>query len=468
MGELQTGKQKHGVHSGSGLAFSAVATQANRITKSACFRKAKRLARFLAYAVENTLAGKEEVLKETVLGIEVFDRQDFDPRYDPIVRIDARRLRVRLAKYYESEGVGDPIIIDFEPGSYVPRFWSASGRDRLPQSGLSAAKKSMQGVLSLTRLAQAKQQLDSLTPSGIVNSMALFEGIIAAHPEDALAHAGYAMASMLKAVFFYEPSAIAMPRAHASIERALAIDPGRPEAHVAQGALRALYDFDFPAANSAFLMASRLKPGSAHVLQARAAFYLAPLGFLEEALEEIRYALERQPRSLFYLHNLGWVQYLQRDYQAAAATAERILKANQNLLPAIHLRALVFEQLGRQTLASEAFSSDAFRSSYPLATMRAEALCLTRVGNHTEATELARKMEAMYQPGVLNALALAEVFVAVEDFDRAFKWLESAYRDRRHRLIYLKSDPAWDPIRADARFADLLVKMGLAPTATYR
>ena len=466
MDEPQSEKEKRGVHSGSGLEVSAIAAQASQIVKSACFRKARRLVRFLAYAVENTLAGKEEVIKETVLGIEVFDRgQDFDPRSDPIVRIDARRLRVRLAEYYESEGAGDSIIIEFEPGSYVPRFWSAAGREAVPRHGLSATPKSIHGLTGLAVLAKAKKQLDSLTPEGVVNSMALFGDIIAADPGHALAHAGYAVASVLKAVLFYEPPTIAMPRAHESVERALAIDPGCVQAHVVRGTLRALYDFDFAGANSAFLMASRLKPGSAPALQARAAFYLAPLGFLEEAVEEVRYALEREPRSLLYLHNLGWIQYLQRDYQASAATAERMLKLNQNLLPAVFLRALAFERLGRQAAAGAAFSSDAFRSSYPLATLRAEALRLVRARSRAAAAELARKMASMYQPGVLNALALAEVFVALEEFDRAFDWLESAYRDRRHHLIYLKSDPAWDPIRTDTRFADLAGKMGLAQTA---
>jgi hypothetical protein len=133
-------------------------------------------------------------------------------------------------------------------------------------------------------------------------------------------------------------------------------------------------------------------------------------------------------------------------------------------VPAIYLRALAWERLGRQALASAAFLSDDFRSSYPLAPLRSEALRLARAGSRAEAAEIARKMEAMYQPGVLNALAVAEVFVAVENFDRAFDWLESAYRDRRHRLIYLKSDPAWDPIRSDSRFAGVVAKMGLAQT----
>lgn len=455
-------------HAASGLAVSAIADQAGRIARSACFHKARQLVRFLGYAVEKTLSGNEDALKETVLGIEVFGRgPDFDPRSDPIVRIDARRLRARLADYYESEGAGDPIVIEFEPGSYVPRFRnSLAGPEATPKRRPVAAPKSIKSLLNLTKLAQAKQQLDSLTPAGVVNGMAQFERIIAASPEHALAHAGYAMASMIKAIFFYEPSETAMPRARASLERALAIDPGCAEAHAGLGALRALHEFDFPGANAAFLMAARLKPDAASVVQARAAFYLAPLGFLEEAAEEVRYALERESRSPLYLHNLGWIQYLQRDYPAALATAERILKGNQHLVPAVYLRALACERLGRQALASAAFLGEDFRGPYPLAPLRSEALRLALAGRRAEAAEIARKMEALYQPGILNALAVAEVFVAVEDFDRAFQWLESAYRDRRHRLIYLKSDPAWDPIRSEPRFAALVARMGLAETGT--
>jgi tetratricopeptide (TPR) repeat protein len=460
--EPKARKQDDGIHQASGLPVSAIADQARRIAGSACFRKARRLTRFLEYAVENALAGREDALKETVLGIEVFDRgQDFDPRSDPIVRIDARRLRARLAEYYESEGVAAPIVIEFELGSYVPRFRRAGQNTEPLKPGFARAPKGLKALLTINQFAKARQQLDTLTPGGILKSVSLFERIIAANPEHPLAHTGLATASMIMAMFFYEPSATAMPRARASVERALEIDPACAEAHAALGAVKALHDFDFPAANASFLMASRLKPGSASILHARAAFYLTPLGFLDEAAEDVRKALQRDSRSLLCQHTLGWIQYLRRDYAAAAATAERILKANKELIPAVYLRALACERLGRWAFAASEFSSDAF-SAHPLAHLRSEALRLAGERNREAASRIARKMEAMYQPGILSALALAEVFVAIDDFDRAFDWLEAAYRDRRHRLIYLKSDPAWDPIRAQARFGILVTKMGLA------
>jgi len=81
------------------------------------------LCRFLRYIVEETLAGRASGIKEQVLGLEVFDRgPDFNPRLDPIVRVQARNLRSRMAKYYEGPGQADPIRIELPKGTYIPVF----------------------------------------------------------------------------------------------------------------------------------------------------------------------------------------------------------------------------------------------------------------------------------------------------------------------------------------------------------
>ncbi|MEO8373409.1 MAG: tetratricopeptide repeat protein [Candidatus Solibacter sp.] len=69
------------------------------------------------------MAGRASGIKEQVLGLEVFDRgHDFNPRLDPIVRVQARNLRSRMAKYYEGPGKYDPIRIELPKGTYVPIF----------------------------------------------------------------------------------------------------------------------------------------------------------------------------------------------------------------------------------------------------------------------------------------------------------------------------------------------------------
>lgn len=79
--------------------------------------------RFLRFVVEESLNARDHGLKEYLIGVHVFDRApSFDPRLDPIVRVEARRLRRKLAEYYERDGNLDPIRICFEKGTYAPQF----------------------------------------------------------------------------------------------------------------------------------------------------------------------------------------------------------------------------------------------------------------------------------------------------------------------------------------------------------
>src|SRR5947207_7278190 len=99
------------------------ASQLNRILASKAFRQADRLKRFLSFIVEETIAGRGEHLKEFVVGVEVFGKpESFDPRNDPIVRVQARRLRAQLARYHREEGPDSEVVIELPKGGYAPVF----------------------------------------------------------------------------------------------------------------------------------------------------------------------------------------------------------------------------------------------------------------------------------------------------------------------------------------------------------
>jgi serine/threonine-protein kinase len=94
-----------------------------KLSASPRFASSERLCRFLAFTVEETLAGRTSQLKETTVGAEVFGRKpDYDPRVDAVVRIEAVKLRARLREYYDNEGRQDPVRIDLPKGGYVPAF----------------------------------------------------------------------------------------------------------------------------------------------------------------------------------------------------------------------------------------------------------------------------------------------------------------------------------------------------------
>ena len=98
-----------------------------RVVESPGFATAGRLAPFLTFVVERVLSG--EPVKESIVGVEVFGRPpDYDPRIDPIVRVEARRLRSRLAGYYAGPGAEDPVRIELPKGTYAPVFASREPR----------------------------------------------------------------------------------------------------------------------------------------------------------------------------------------------------------------------------------------------------------------------------------------------------------------------------------------------------
>jgi TolB-like protein len=113
----------------------AIREQLSRLLESSTFIQSQRLSRFLRFTVDTTLTGRAEILKEYLIGTEVYDRKPpYHPSTDSIVRSEARRLRNKLKQYYEADGKGDPVFVYYRPGTYAPVF-----RLRRDQAGDSPA-----------------------------------------------------------------------------------------------------------------------------------------------------------------------------------------------------------------------------------------------------------------------------------------------------------------------------------------
>jgi TolB-like protein/tetratricopeptide (TPR) repeat protein len=118
----------------------AVRDHLSAVLASTAFAQVDRLKRFLRFVVEETVSGRSEGIKEYSIGVEVFDREaSFDPRTDPIVRVQARRLRARLNRYYEDEGRHSELRIELPKGSYAPQFH---------RRGTAGLKRSVTGTLA--------------------------------------------------------------------------------------------------------------------------------------------------------------------------------------------------------------------------------------------------------------------------------------------------------------------------------
>ncbi len=120
-----------------------------RMLAGRTFRRSQRHREFLAHVVRAGLEGRLDQLKEVIIGLEVFGRRlpEYDPRRDPIVRVEAGRIREKLARFYDGEGAAEPFRIVLPIGSYLPRF-----ERRMPNGDVMPPSQSL-AVLPFTNLS---------------------------------------------------------------------------------------------------------------------------------------------------------------------------------------------------------------------------------------------------------------------------------------------------------------------------
>lgn len=160
------------------IAGDAARSQLDRMLASPVFTRSERMSRFLRFTVERLLAGQAATLKEYLIAVEVFDKgESMDPRIDPIVRVEAGRLRSKLREYYETEGRDDPILISFAPRSYVPVIQRRSTPTQTvsePARILPERRRNSIAVLPFTDMSKSGDQryfCDGLTEE-IINAIA--------------------------------------------------------------------------------------------------------------------------------------------------------------------------------------------------------------------------------------------------------------------------------------------------------
>jgi hypothetical protein len=150
-----------------------VRQQLARIVGSTVLRDSLRLTHFLTFVVETTLAGDSDRIKAYTIAVGALDRRsDFDPQTDPIVRVEAGRLRHALSRYYAEAGRDDALVIELPRGTYVPTF---SVRDTHSQAPPVAPQQRDPGVAA-TPVTQIRSHVQ-----GLQNTVAQFHQLTEIH-----------------------------------------------------------------------------------------------------------------------------------------------------------------------------------------------------------------------------------------------------------------------------------------------
>lgn len=299
------------------------------------------------------------------------------------------------------------------------------------------------------------------TGQGLQQAIVYFQQAIAIDPNYAPAFAGLSNTYALMPGYMLAPAAEYMPKAREAAVRALQTDDELPEAHVALALILENYDWDWNSAEKEYRRAIELNPNYATAHHWYAEF-LTWQGRFDEALRESESARRLDPLSLIIAADRGAILYFARQYDRSIEQFQNVLEMDPSFGRA-HLGIDAYMQLGRfdEALAKV---KEWRRLSGDGTNIRSRLVYIYgRTGQKDKARAELRKLEAMNAARPQDPVAMAVAYIGIGNNEAALSSLEKAYAERSNLLTALNVEPVYDPLRQDARFQELLRRVGFAP-----
>jgi TolB-like protein/Tfp pilus assembly protein PilF len=299
------------------------------------------------------------------------------------------------------------------------------------------------------------------TPDGIKRAFEQFQQAIERDPNFALGYVG--LADSYTALTFYNLAAPheAMPKAKESALKALALDNTLAEAHASLAHISMNYYWDWATAEKEFKRSIELKPDYATAHQWYAIHYLTATGRLDEALQEMRKALELEPASLVMNTFMGATLYYAGRYDEAIDQCRRTIEMDPNFAVAHWHLGLAYEQKQVFDGAIEEFQTAiALSGGSPL--MRAALGHAYAMSHQTyETQKVLDELHELSKQQYVSPYEVAAIYVAIGDNEQAFQLLEKACAERSFHLVNLNVSPQFRSVRSDPRFQDLVRRIGV-------
>lgn len=296
-------------------------------------------------------------------------------------------------------------------------------------------------------------------------ALAFYEKALKKDPDFALAYAAVAESfTILSQGFDILPSKEAMPKARAAALKALEIDPNLAEAYVSLGLVALSYEFDPKAARRYFFKALELNPNSLAAHQWIEFYWTYFELDWDKAAAHLERALELDPLNLLIKIRQGFVLLFRRDklsLESALQLFREIVEFEPDFLLGYHSVMTAYAMLGDMEEAVVWAELVLKRTPAPVAYLSVGGWVYVQAGQKNKAQELLMELLERSEKGYVSSFWIAVLYIALEEYDKAFEWLEKAYEDRDGSMIYLTAPPPLDSIRSDPRYKQLLDRMGL-------
>ena len=283
-----------------------------------------------------------------------------------------------------------------------------------------------------------------------------FQQAINRDPSYALGYSGLGLAYItLTTNEFARPKEV-FPKAKEAAQKSLEIDPNLDEAHVAMGGELMWYERDFSGAEKEYVKAFDINPNNAdaHHWYAWLLFYMDRS---EEAIKQALLARNLGPLAPRINADTAFMFYYIRDYARAVEELKKSIEMFPEHEGNYWRIALVYLQIGKYREALESMVRFAGQQDFDPLLAYAYALS----GEKDKAKEILSKILNNLGQQWYSHVRIAMIYTALEDKKQAFSWLEKALAENDMALPYLKVNPAFDPLRSDPRFIELLKRIGL-------
>lgn len=383
----------------------------------------------------------------------------------PGVKLETRKRAWQLL-------IGAPVLLIALLGGYLA--WSHVDIQRkhviASKTPSTVSKDASHGADNVHQLAAGSAEAQDLylkgmyfwnkrTIPGFQQAIEDFRQATALDPNYGAAYAGLANSYTLLAAYTGSPAILYVPQARAAAARALELEPNLAEAHAAMALIVQNHDWDWQTSEKEYRRAIELNPNYATGHQWYAE-HLMWLGYFDEALKESQKAQQLDPLSLIIAVDQGAIFYYSRQYDRAIGQFRSVLQKDPTFIRARVARDAYVE---RGKFAQALTELEEWRGLYGEGPWYRAGLAYVygRAGRLEESRRELEKLQNLSRGLQPNAAALLWAHLGVGDKEEALADLEKAYADHNNILTTLKVEPAFDPLRSDPRFEDLLRRVHL-------
>jgi len=321
----------------------------------------------------------------------------------------------------------------------------------------SAEERSTDNARAYELYLKGRYVWNKRTEASIRKSIDYFQQAATTAPAYALPYAG--LADAYAALTSYSDIAPndAFPQAKEAAANALRLDEALPEAHTALGFVREAFDWQWAEAEREYQRALALDPSYA-VGHHRYGMFLCAIGRREEGIAQVEQAHRLDSTSMIINADQGLAYYLGRHYEQATEQLRNAVDMEPAFARShVYLAYAYVQQRNFDAAIAEASKATELSGGRAGAIL---AYAYAAAGRKSESHSVIASIVDQRAARFTQVLAIASAYVALGEADEAFEWLEKGYRDRAY-LARLSADPAFDPIRDDPRFRDLLKRLNL-------